>query len=138
MRSWEPEAGEKDIHPLANAPRGSRMVSKQPASELGWPARADAGGRDRGALFGLTPGAVRRPVSTLVHGSNSSTADFFRVRVVGTTTSTVFERLGAAPDVDASWATASASLNAFAGQTVPHFHRSGGRFDGEPGRGSRG
>ncbi len=52
------------------------------------------------------------------HGSNSSNADFFRVRVVGTTTSTVFERLGAAADVDAAWATASVSLNAFAGQTI--------------------
>jgi hypothetical protein len=52
------------------------------------------------------------------HGSNSSSADFFRVRVVGTTTATVFERLGAAADVDAAWATASVSLNAFAGQTV--------------------
>ncbi len=54
----------------------------------------------------------------LAHGSNATTADFFRVRVVGTTTSTVFERLGAAADLDAVWATASASLNAFAGQSV--------------------
>jgi hypothetical protein len=54
----------------------------------------------------------------LAHGSNATSADFLRVRVVGTTASTVFERLGAAVDVDASWATASASLNAFAGQTI--------------------
>jgi hypothetical protein len=54
----------------------------------------------------------------LAHGSNSSNADFFRVRVVGTTTATVFERLGAAVNVDAAWTTQSVSLSAFAGQTV--------------------
>ncbi len=54
----------------------------------------------------------------LAHGSNSSSADFFRVKVVGATTTTVFEKLGAAADVDAAWTTASASLSAFAGQTI--------------------
>lgn len=54
----------------------------------------------------------------LAHRSNSSNADFFRVSVVGSTTSVVFQRLGAATDVDGAWAAASASLNAFAGQTV--------------------
>jgi hypothetical protein len=54
----------------------------------------------------------------LAYGSNSSTADYFRAKVVGTTTATVFEKLGAAVDTDGAWVTASASLNAFAGQTV--------------------
>jgi hypothetical protein len=54
----------------------------------------------------------------LAHGSNSSSADYLRVRVVGTTTSTVLEELGAANNDDAAWASASVSLNAFAGQTV--------------------
>jgi hypothetical protein len=54
----------------------------------------------------------------LAHGSNSSSADFLRVSIVGTTTTTVFQRLGAAADVDGAWSTATASLNAFAGQTV--------------------
>jgi hypothetical protein len=55
----------------------------------------------------------------LAHGTNSSTADFLRVRVVGSTSSLVFEELGAANDDDAVWATSSPiSLNAFAGQTV--------------------
>jgi len=52
------------------------------------------------------------------HGTNSSTADFFRVQVVGTTTTTVFQVLGSTANVDAAWAAQSASLNAFAGQTV--------------------
>ena len=54
----------------------------------------------------------------LAHGSNATSADFLRVSVVGGTTSVVFQRLGAATDVDGAWASATASLNGFAGQTV--------------------
>jgi hypothetical protein len=54
----------------------------------------------------------------LAHGSNATSADFLRVSVVGSSTSVVFQRLGAAADVDGVWATATASLNGFAGQTV--------------------
>ncbi len=54
----------------------------------------------------------------LAHGSNATSADFLRVSVVGSTTSVVFQRLGSATDVDGAWASASASLNSFAGQTV--------------------
>ena len=54
----------------------------------------------------------------LAHGSNSSTADFLRVKVVGATTATVYEKRGAALDVDAVWTPVSVSLEAFAGQTV--------------------
>jgi hypothetical protein len=54
----------------------------------------------------------------LAHGSNASNADFLRVRVVGSTSATVFERLGAAANVNGAWSPASVSLNAFAGQTV--------------------
>ncbi|MCI0393485.1 MAG: S8 family serine peptidase [Chloroflexi bacterium] len=54
----------------------------------------------------------------LAHRNNSSTADFLRVSVVGSTTQVVFEELGAANDDDAAWATFSVTLNGFAGQTV--------------------
>ncbi|GAA5079516.1 hypothetical protein HNP84_000856 [Thermocatellispora tengchongensis] len=54
----------------------------------------------------------------LGHGSNSSTADYLRVRVVGGTTTQVFQQLGAATDRDAAWATASADISGYAGQTV--------------------
>ena len=54
----------------------------------------------------------------LAHGTNSSTADFLRVRVVGATTMTVFEELGGTENDNGAWASTSASLNAFAGQTV--------------------
>jgi hypothetical protein len=52
------------------------------------------------------------------HGTNSSTADFFRVRVVGATTSTVLQELGSTVNDDAVWATSSVNITAFAGQTV--------------------
>src|SRR5690606_34049594 len=54
----------------------------------------------------------------LAHGGNATAADYFRVRVSGTTTATVVEQTGAATDRDAAWATATADLSAFAGQTV--------------------
>ena len=54
----------------------------------------------------------------LAHASNSSSADFLRVQIVGSTPATVFEKRGAATNADAVWRTASVSLNAFAGQTI--------------------
>jgi extracellular elastinolytic metalloproteinase len=55
----------------------------------------------------------------LAHGSNASSADFLRVSIVnGATRTVVFQRLGAAADVDGAFAATSVSLNAFAGQTV--------------------
>jgi hypothetical protein len=54
----------------------------------------------------------------MAHGTNSSSADFFRVRVVGSTTSLVFEELGAANNDDAVWESRSINISSFAGQTV--------------------
>jgi hypothetical protein len=54
----------------------------------------------------------------LAHGSNSSAADYLQIKVVGATTTTVFEELGAAEDDDAAWALKNVNLSAFAGQTV--------------------
>ncbi len=54
----------------------------------------------------------------LAHTSNSSTADYLRVTIVGATTAVVLQELGAANDDDAAWAAASVNLNAFAGQTI--------------------
>jgi len=55
----------------------------------------------------------------LAHGSNSSSADFLRVSIVhsGGTTQ-VFNRAGAASDLDAVWSVGSASLNPYAGQSI--------------------
>jgi hypothetical protein len=55
----------------------------------------------------------------MAHGTNSSSADYLRVKIVGATTSTVFEELNAANDDDAVWAASPAiNVNTFAGQTV--------------------
>ncbi|WP_157250149.1 M14 family zinc carboxypeptidase [Nonomuraea typhae] len=54
----------------------------------------------------------------LAHGSNAANTDYFRVKVVGNTTTQVFEQLGAASNRNGSWAVANANLTPFAGQTV--------------------
>ena len=54
----------------------------------------------------------------LAHLNNSSSADYLRVKVVGSTTTTVLQELGAANDDDAAWASFSGSLTSYAGQTV--------------------
>jgi hypothetical protein len=54
----------------------------------------------------------------LAHLNNATSADFLRVRVVGSTSSLVFEELGAGNDDDAVWATHSVNISSFAGQTV--------------------
>ncbi len=54
----------------------------------------------------------------LSHYSNGTSADFLRVKVVGSTTTTVFEELASGDYDEAAWAEFSTSLDAFAGQTV--------------------
>ncbi|HEX5083182.1 MAG TPA: M36 family metallopeptidase [Blastocatellia bacterium] len=55
----------------------------------------------------------------LAHGTNSSTADFFRVRIVaGGTVTTVFQELGGTEDDDAVFTTGTVNLSQFAGQTI--------------------
>jgi murein tripeptide amidase MpaA len=55
----------------------------------------------------------------LAHLNNATNADFFRVSVVsGTTTTTVFQQLGAASNRAGAWGTANANLTPFAGQTI--------------------
>jgi carboxypeptidase T len=51
----------------------------------------------------------------LAHGSNSSSADFFRVQVNG---QTLVQRLGAAANFNGTWTSSTVSLDAFAGQTI--------------------
>jgi extracellular elastinolytic metalloproteinase len=55
----------------------------------------------------------------LAHGTNSSTADFFRVRIVsGTTVTTVFQELGGTENDNGAFTTATVNLSQFAGQTI--------------------
>jgi hypothetical protein len=54
----------------------------------------------------------------LAHGSNASSVDYLRVTVVGSSTTTLFEELGAANNDDGVWTINNVSLDAFAGETV--------------------
>jgi aminopeptidase S len=55
----------------------------------------------------------------LAHGTSSSSADYLRVKVVGATTSTVFQELGAADNDNGAWATTTVAIpSTFNGQTV--------------------
>ena len=91
-------------------------------------AGASAGAND---VDGGTP-SIRSPSITLpagtltlsfswylAHLNNSSSADYFRVRVVsGSTLTTVFTQAGAASNRAAAWQTASVNLSGYAGQTI--------------------
>ena len=56
--------------------------------------------------------------SYFAHLNNSSTDDFFRVQIVGNTTTTVFQVLGSAAQVNGAFAAHSANISAFNGQTI--------------------
>jgi len=54
----------------------------------------------------------------LAHYNNATSDDYLRVKVVGSTTSTVLEELGSGDYDEAVWADWNTSLDSFAGQTV--------------------
>ena len=54
----------------------------------------------------------------LAHLNNATSADFFRVTVVGSTSSVVLNQAGAATNRAGAWTTASANITGFAGQTI--------------------
>jgi hypothetical protein len=56
----------------------------------------------------------------LAHLNNASSADYFRIRVVGNNGQplTLFTRSGSATNLAGAWSTQTVSLSAFAGQTV--------------------
>jgi hypothetical protein len=56
--------------------------------------------------------------SYFAHLNNSTTDDFFRVQIVGNTTTTVFQVLGSAAQVNGVFAAHSANISAFNGQTI--------------------
>jgi len=54
----------------------------------------------------------------LAHYNNATSDDYLRVKVVGSTTTTLFEELGSGDYDEAAWVSFEGSLDAFAGQTV--------------------
>lgn len=56
--------------------------------------------------------------SYFAHLNNAGADDFFRVQVVGATTQMVLQEVGAATNVNAAFATHTADISGFAGQTI--------------------
>nr|WP_285554363.1 M28 family metallopeptidase [Actinoplanes regularis] len=91
-------------------------------------AGSSAGANDLdGGVTTLTSPAITLPTGTLTlnlswylaYLNNATSADYLRVRVVsGTTTTTLLTVSAAAANKAAAWTAASASLSAYAGQTV--------------------
>jgi carboxypeptidase T len=140
-KGWTRNAGATDTATLGLWQRGNPdSTTSSGAKQLGTTtsgsndlvtgatAGASAGDNDvDGGVTSIRSPAIALPAtgnlsltfnSYLANGSNSSTADFLRVRVVGSTTQTVYSRAGAAANVNGAWLTNGVSLNAFAGQTV--------------------
>ena len=95
----------------------------------GLPAGAAAGTNDvDGGMTSVQSPAIALPAGTinlrfryfLAHLNNATSADYFRVRVVGSSgvAQTVFTRPATASNLAGAWTTQSVNLNAFAGQTV--------------------
>jgi murein tripeptide amidase MpaA len=120
--------------PAATTSSGAKQLGTTVSGTIdlvtGAAAGASAGEFDvDGGVTTITSGPITLPTgfSTytlqfsqyLAHGSNSSSADFLRVSVQGPSgTTQVFNRTGAAVNLNGAWTTSSASLNQFAGQTI--------------------
>ena len=92
------------------------------------PGREDAGSYDidSGVTSIISP-SITLPANSqltltlsyyLAHGSNSSSADYLRITIIGNTSQQIFEELGASNDDDAAWAGLTSDISAFAGQTI--------------------
>jgi glucose/arabinose dehydrogenase len=93
-------------------------------------AGSSAGANDiDGGLTSVQSPAIALPAAStltlrfryyLSHLNNATSADFFRVQVVGTsgTPQTLFTRSATAANVGFAWTTQTANLSAFAGQTI--------------------
>jgi aminopeptidase S len=125
LGQWE--RGDPEATTSSGAKQLGATVSGVNDLVTGRPAGASAGAFDvDGGISSIQSPPITLPTGTLnlslswylAHGSNASSADYLRVRVVGSTTATVFQQLGAASDRDGAWAATTVGLNAFAGQTV--------------------
>jgi aminopeptidase S len=91
-------------------------------------AGASAGANDvDGGTTTIRSPAITLPTGTLTlsfswylaHLNNSSSGDYFRVRLIsGSTTTTLFTQAGAASNRAAAWQIASVNLSAYAGQSI--------------------
>src|SRR5687768_10621513 len=123
-------------NPSATSSHGPKQlgdaVSGSNAFITGLPAGARAGSYDLDGRTSVASRPIALPANPatyggltfrwyLAHSAAASSADEFRVYVVDVAAGTrtkVFERLGKAADVDATWSSATVSLSAFAGKTI--------------------
>ncbi|MEU7900827.1 M14 family metallopeptidase [Nonomuraea sp. NPDC049152] len=122
------ERGDPEATTSSGAKQLGTTVSGVNDLVTGRPAGASAGDYDiDGGVTTIQSPPITLPASGtlnlslswyLAHGSNSSSADYFRVRVVGSTTTTVVNQAGAASNRNGSWTVATANLTSLAGQTV--------------------
>jgi carboxypeptidase T len=113
-----------------NSSGAKQLVPFGGANDLVTGAAAGSGAGDFDIDAGVT--SIRSPAITLpasgnlaltfsyyfAHGTNSSSADYLRVKIVGATTTQVLQELGSTADDDAAWATANINLSAYAGQSI--------------------
>jgi hypothetical protein len=118
--------------PQATTSGGTQQVGTTPSGTrdlvTGATAGASVGANDvDGGTTSIRSPAITIPAtgtttlsfkSYFAHLNNSATDDFFRVQVVGTTTTTVFQVLGSAAQVNGAFTTQTANISAFAGQSV--------------------
>ncbi|HEU4730789.1 MAG TPA: S8 family serine peptidase [Kofleriaceae bacterium] len=140
-KGWTPNPAATDTavtgrweraNPEATTSSGTKQQGTTPSGSFdlvtGGTAGAAAGDNDiDGGVTTIQSPAIALPsTGTLTlslafyfaHSTNSSTADFFRVQIVGATTQTVVEELGSTANDDAAFATRSVDISAFAGQSV--------------------
>ena len=125
--AWE--RGNPESTNLNGAKQLGTTASGQGALVTGLLAGSSSGSYDLdGGSTSIRSPAVAIPSGTasrltfrysFAHSEKSSSADYFRVKVLaGSTATTVFQKVGAAVDVDATWATATVDLARWAGQTI--------------------
>ena len=126
-----------------NSSGAKQLVPLGGANDLVTGAAAGAGAGDFDIDGGVT--SIRTPAITLpasgnlsltfsyyfAHGTNSSSADYLRVKIVGATTTQVLQELGSTTDDDAAWATANINLSAYAGQSSVIVASNEGKISGQ-------
>ncbi|MFI6393307.1 proprotein convertase P-domain-containing protein [Nonomuraea sp. NPDC050540] len=116
------ETAESGIKQLGNAVSGANVLVTGRLAGSGPGAHDVDGGLTsvRSPAIELPSGASTLKLSyTFAHRDNSSTSDYLRIKVIGSTTVTVLERLGtASTDLDGAWTPVTADLSALAGQSV--------------------
>jgi hypothetical protein len=119
--------------PAATTSSGAKQLGTTTSGSndlvTGASAGADAGANDvDGGTTSIQSPAITLPSSGtltlrfqwyLAHGANASSADFFRVSIVGSSgTTQVFNVNGAAANRNGAWALNSVNISSFAGQSV--------------------